>query len=275
MARSLFLMILMVAGSIGFQSPSQAQSPVLAELYGRGVHAYYCGHLIDAHRYLSLAIDHGSRDPRTYYFRGVVNAATGRQHEAEADWRTGAQFEIEGEYGAGIGRALHRVQGPVRMELENVRQMVRLENRATQSAKDNARYNDLKAAEGTVLRGTTPPPVTPAAPAAPNDENTNNPFGKDSTDTGEPVPDAKNDPFKDDPAQPSAPAPGADPFGGAAEPAGADPFGGAAEPAGADPFGGAAEPAAPAPAAEPAADPFGGGDSNMSDPFGGSDPFGT
>ncbi|QDV56746.1 hypothetical protein [Rosistilla oblonga] len=287
MARSLFLMILVVAGSFGFQSPSQAQSPVLAELYGRGVHAYYCGDLIDAHRYLSMAIDNGSRDPRAHYFRGVVNAATGRQLEAEADWQLGAQLEIQGEYGAGIGRALQRVQGPVRMEMENIRQLARLEYRANQSAKNQARYNDLKAAEGEVLRGNkpaapaapaAPAPAAPAAPAAGGD--TNNPFDDKAAAPGEPVPDAKNNPFNDDPAEPAAPAAGADPFGGGAEPA--------APAADADPFG-APAPAAPAPAAPapaPAADPFGGGDpfggdaapagdGDMSDPFGGSDPFGT
>lgn len=297
MARSLFVMILVIAGLVSSQSPSQAQSPVLAELYGRGVHAYYGGNLIEAHRYLSMAIDNGSRDPRAHYFRGVVNAVTGRQLEAEADWQTGAELEIQGEYGAGIGRALQRVQGTTRMDLENVRQMVRLEHRAGQSAKNQARYNELKAAESTVLRGGTPAPAAaapaPAAPAA-ADAETNNPFSDNAAAPNEPVPDAKNDPFKDDPAQPAAPAGGADPFGGAAEPAApapaADPFG-TPEPAGADPFGSAPEPAGATPATPaPAADPFGAGDpfggapadgaapaagGNMSDPFGGSDPFGT
>ena len=254
-----------IALSMAVTSVASAQSPVLAELYGRGVHAYYSGNTLDAHKYLTLAIDNGSSDPRAYYFRGVVNSATGRQVEAEEDWTAGAELEAKGEYGMAIGRALQRIQGSTRIQLENIRQIVRLENRATQAAQNRARYNDLKAAESEVLRGGAAASVPP--PAAPPVED--NPFGDDAMGS-EPVADEANNPFSDDPAG-GAPAAGGgtDPFGapaGGAAPAD-DPFGapaGGAAPASSDPFG--------APAA-PASDPFGGGDA-MAPAGGGADPFG-
>lgn len=268
MARSTILFVLVAVSTFLSGTTTSAQSPVLAELYGRGVHAYFCNDLLEAHRYLSMAIDNGSRDPRAHYFRGIVNASTGRQHEAEADWQTGARLEALGEYDLGIGRALQRVQGSMRMQMENIRQMVRLELRATQDARSKARYNDLKSAESEVLRGgaASPAPNAPPAaiPPAAEVDGANNPFGADAAGPGEAVPDAKNDPFQDDPAAPMTPDAGGDAFGTeapAAEPAGAaDPFAPAADPFGAPADdAGTSTPPADAPMTE---DPFG------ADPFG-------
>ena len=75
---------------------ASAQNAVLAEMYGRGVHAYYSGDLITAHDSLSMAIDSGSTDPRAYYFRGMVAYMSGRTAEAETDWQQGAELEAGG-----------------------------------------------------------------------------------------------------------------------------------------------------------------------------------
>ncbi len=72
---------------------AQGQSAMLAEFYGQGVHAYYAGRTIEAYDLLSMSIDNGSKDPRAFYFRGIVAEATGRSDEADADWQKGAELE--------------------------------------------------------------------------------------------------------------------------------------------------------------------------------------
>ena len=235
-----------------------AQDAVLAEIYGRGVHAYFAGRYSDATQYLSAAIANGIQDPRAYYFRGIVARSEGRTYDAEADWRRGAELEASGRMSPAIGRSLSRFQGAGRIELERIRQRARLDALANARARSEQRYGEL----GVNPPGTTPPAAAPTAPAPaitppPIPPDTENPFADDLAE-GQPnvaaddaLEGAMDDPFGDE-AAPAAPAPaGQDPFGGDA--GGADPFGGDA--GGADPFGGGG------------ADPFGAaGD----DPFGGN-----
>lgn len=273
MNRSLLVPAILVATLVGPAAVSvpsitpvaYAQNGILTELYGNGVHAYYSHDYARAYDLLSRAIGGGLNDPRAYYFRGLTNIATGRPDEAEADMRVGAQLEATGNFGPLVGRALTRVQGTQRMQIELIRQQARLEHRAAAADRDRQRYSDAQEAEAQVLRTPprprTPPPLPgrPAAAAPAADAPT--PFDDDAMAPGQPtvqsadaLEDAMVDPFADDaapaPAQ-AAPseAPASDPFG--APPAGGDPFG--APPAGDDPFG---------------APPAGG------DPFGG-DPFGS
>ena len=60
------------AAVVGMTSLASAQSPVLAEFYGRGVHAYNAGDMLQAHQYLTMAIDNGS----IFNFGGSFNTAT-------------------------------------------------------------------------------------------------------------------------------------------------------------------------------------------------------
>ena len=247
---------------------TNAQSPVLDQVYGRGVHLFYAGQLAESYEILSSAITAGSHDPRTFYFRGLAAAASGRQHEAETDWREGAKYEMSGTTTVSVGHALQRIQGSTRLELERIRQLVRLEMRANDVAKSKARYQELKAVEPDVLRGagarppaaTTRPATRPATPANPSTPETNI-FGDGAAapmSVGEPRVDSADplgNPFGDDAttANPSgAPAtpaetPAADAFGTPATPATPDPFGapaaeGAAPMTEPNPFGGDANP---------------------------------
>jgi hypothetical protein len=246
---------------------ASAQNAILAEMYGRGVHAYNAGMFRDASRYLTMAIDNGIQDPRAYYFRGMVAFAEGRTHEAEADWRMGAELEATGRTNPDVGRSLARFQGSGRLQLEGIRQQARLDALANAQARSQQRYGEL----GVTPPGQTPPtaaapspsaprPAAPAITPPPIPPDTENPFADDLA-VGEPsvaaddaLEGAMQDPFADEaaPAAPAAPA-GADPFGGG-DAGAADPFGGAG--GGADPFG----------AGSGDANPFGGAD----DPFGGS-----
>jgi hypothetical protein len=258
MYRLCFIAMTLVSLSV---SSASAQSNVLAEYYGRGVHAYFNHDLINAYDYFTKAIDNGINDPRAYYFRGLTSVASGREYEAESDYRAGADLEAKGAFGPAISQALTRIQGSHRMAIEDMRLQARLDYAAAAKARSDARYGDIQAAESDVLRdrpAPRPPVAPPAVPVAPAAEN---PFANDAA-TGQPKVESKDalegtmtDPFADDaaPASPAGDAPAAAP--------GDDPFGGSDAAPADDPFGGS-----PATGDAPAS-----GD----DPFGGSDPFGN
>jgi len=264
---------------------AQAQEAPLAELYGLGVHAYFASQYDQAHESLTQAIEQGARDPRCFYFRGLVNLKLGRPDEAAGDFQQGAQLEAEGA-GRLIGRSLERVQGYERMQLEQHRQQARFELRRRAEDRQSQRAAGTARTGG----GGLPGDILPAGGAAPS--------------VPPPLPDQAPDPFRGDQAgaigtgvapQPRAEIEAAaggdeaDPFDATpTPPAGdeADPFGGAAPapPADeADPLG-----ATPTPPAGDAADPFGGAapapPADEADPFGatpappaggGDDPFGA
>ncbi len=273
MKRLLSVTAVIIAASANI---SLAQNPVLSEVFGRGVHKYFAGDLQGAHESLTQAIEAGSEDPRAYYFRGLVNAATGRTDEAESDYRTGAQYEVNSPMAGLVGQSLRRIQGSNRLELEKVRQEVRLQQRGNVNAAAQAKAQELRQVEPQVLRQGRGAAGGAAgmAPGVGGAAGTDNPFRAGAAPAAPQVvnPDALKDPFADDPANPSTPAPAgnndmpapaADPFGAPSAAPAADPFG-APEPA----AGGAADPFAPAPAGGAAPAPAAGG---AADPF--ADPF--
>ncbi|MGE0759744.1 MAG: hypothetical protein AB7F89_02510 [Pirellulaceae bacterium] len=261
--------------TVSYVEVARAQGDVLAELYGQGVHAYFAGHVFQAHDLLTSAIDQGSNDPRCYYFRGLCYLRTGRPYEAEMDFKIGAELELNNEERVfPVADSLQRVQGPARMQIERERQLARLAARARGLAQPST-YQEKAAgpgsrpsqppagsrpaggdpfAEGSEPPVKAPPRAKPAIAAPPAAED---PFGAapDASAPAAPPAAPSTDPF----GAPSAPpaAPSADPFGApAAPPAAADPFGTPAS--GKDtetnPFGD--DKPAGKPAAE-AADPFG------------------
>ena len=276
--------------------PAVAQSPVLVEIYGRGVHAYHAGRLNEATALLTQAIDNRLQDPRAYYFRGLAAMSQGLTTEAEEDFRAGGRLEATGRFGDSIGRALTRVQGGARLRLEAIRDETRLAALAAANAASDQRYREFPGATA----GPIPPaPAAPApaapsgsadvpgapAPVAPAPAAVPPPAAAPMLPPQPPTAPLEDDPFADDlsepmidaanalegadgplpgDAAPAAPAPAAaaNPFGGDAP---ADPFGAPAPAAGSDPFG-----------APPANDPFG-APAGAADPFGamGDDPFGN
>lgn len=120
-----------------------AQSAVLTDIYGRGVHAFNAGQFDRASEWLNMAIDNGYRDPRAYYFLGLSAAASGRQSDAESDFQKGAEIEASGAFGNSVGQALSRVQGPTRLALEQIREKARLTALAKGNARSTARYGEI------------------------------------------------------------------------------------------------------------------------------------
>lgn len=253
--KSIFSACLIVAGgSLGGQAmldlPSaRGQEYVLDEIYGRGVHRYFAHDYMSAIENLTLVIENGSNDPRAYYFRGLSAAALGRIPEAESDFQAGALIEVRGAYGDLIGRSLVRIQGPVRIHIERIRQRARLAGLSEQRVKD-----DLRFGQG-VAPGTIMPPTKDAPSIAPAPSNepavpptpAENPFAEDPlSGPGEPTVDSDNA------------------LSGALE---------AAQPAPVEPSGAAGEAPKPSDAPAPTTDepfPFGNdsGDAPADDPFG-------
>ncbi|MEM8665950.1 MAG: hypothetical protein AAGG48_00435 [Planctomycetota bacterium] len=286
---------------------SNAQTAVLSEMYGRGVHAYYAGTMDQSLQYFTMAIDNSIQDPRAYYFRGMVYEMTGRPEEAEADWKAGAKMEAAGRTNPMIGKSLSRLQGTPRLKLETIRQKAKLEALAMAMKRSKERYGELGAANQAATKPIAPVPPGTARVAPVPPTGAANPFADDMAQ-GQPrvvaddaFKDALKDPFAGEAATagaagstPPAGNPfggngaggGADPFGGAGAGGGADPFGGAGAGGGADPFGGAGGGGGADPfgggtsgggAGAGGADPFGGAGAGGADPFGGagSDPFGS
>jgi hypothetical protein len=218
----------------GLVSMTAAQEAVMDEFYGDGVHNFYDRDFFQAMQNLSIAIDGGSKDPRTYYYRGLARLRTGDHYGAHDDMQMGAQLEADDvDQFYPVAKSLERVQGPDRKQLEKYRSIARAHARQRQRTRDAVRYEQRRRNETQVLRavptGPAPAPlVAPAAGIAPAPAA---------------VPGAAPAPAPAGPATPPPPAPG-DPFGAppAEAPASDNPFGDAP----------AETPAAEAPAEMPA-----------------------
>lgn len=287
-------------------STAVAQTAVLNEMYGRGVHQYYAGNYTKAYDLLSAAIDNGIEDPRAYYFRGIVARSTGRLEQAKGDWYAGAQLEAAGKIQGSIGRALSRYQGHGRLKLEEIRQQARLQALASGAERSRQRYGSGQRSEPAdpsqqpadpqaqpapqPQAPVTPPPTPPvAADDNPFADDAEGPAQVESEDALQDAVDSvPSEAPSEAPADGDAPAGEDDPFGGdsgdpfggdSGDDGGGDPFGGGSgDDGGADPFGGGS-------GDDGGGDPFGGGsgddgsgDDGGGDPFGGSeeteDPFG-
>jgi len=143
--------------TLHFVSSASAQSSVLTELYGQGVHKYFSCDYFAAEPLLSQAIDSGSKDPRAYYFRGLAREMNGGG--GDIDFEEGARLEAAGSVGVNVGVALTRIQGQVRVKIEKARQAARL-----QAALHRQMTQPMVPA--------IPPALTPLAVPVPSPENT-------------------------------------------------------------------------------------------------------
>jgi hypothetical protein len=218
-----------------------AEDAVLAEMYGRGVHAYFDGRYEEAAETLSDAIAQGSKDPRVYYYRGLTFFRLGRLEEANSDFSLGAREEVKDVTLTTLSsRSLSRVQGGPRTLIEKARQTARKEHRAAQVASDKLRYEEWQSNEKRMLR--TVPAEDVAKPAEEpkaeepkaEEPKTEEPKAEEPAKPAEPAADPFGDKPAEKPAEPAKPA--EDPFGGAAPEKPATPP--AAPPAKDDPFGG-------------------------------------
>ena len=236
MQRNLLLLTALLLSS----TAAVAQEFGLSDLYGRGVHAYFSGQAFAAHESLSGAIKGGSRDPRAFYFRGLVNQQLGRTAEAQADFRAGAELEHSDAGGVfGVDRSLERVQGQARLTIERYRAIARASatgqvvlERSRRTLVADAARPQVSAPGAQVLAEQPADFTNPAGPA----------FGTAKPEETEPPPPAVPVPPKpapgvnplQEPTFEATPMPAKPPAAAPAKPA---------APAAPDPFG---EPTAPA-----------------------------
>ena len=200
--------VLLVGGLASLSTVSLfAQDAVLTQEYGSGVHAYFTGDSMKAYERLTAAIQGGSKDPRAFYFRGLAYLKLGRAQEAAGDFRKGAELEskdINRFYN--VGKALERVQGSARLELENYRVDARMGVLEQLEKLRKERYEAAQREEARVMREqAAAAPETPEVVPSPPAESSSNPF--DAPDAGA-KPEKKGaaeNPF-DQSAKPAKPA---------------------------------------------------------------------
>ena len=109
-----------------FMNHTHASDPAIRAVYGDGVHSYYAGNFQQSYDFLSRVITFGTDDPSVYYFRGLSALRLGNQNNAADDFEKGAGLEAERGNSRSVSRALERIQGPIRMLLEESRTKARL-----------------------------------------------------------------------------------------------------------------------------------------------------
>lgn len=115
---------------VGFLSNSANAQGVMDEVYGRAVHAYFAGDDVKTLEWLDSVIAAGSQDPRVYYYRALSNIRQGGGFEAGlADIEKAANLEITSGRVVNVSRALERIQGETRRQIEDIRLKVRLANK--------------------------------------------------------------------------------------------------------------------------------------------------
>ncbi|MBL8829512.1 MAG: hypothetical protein JNM18_21215 [Planctomycetaceae bacterium] len=145
-------------------STATAQTGAIDDAVGRGIRAYFQGQPAAVEQYMTLAINAGSRDPQSLYFRGLALWQMGRQDEARADFAQGARLEAvsPGMYRTSA-RSLERVQGTVRLELQRARQTARVMTTA-QREKDRLARFDLQTGKSLAPESVPAPTATAATP---------------------------------------------------------------------------------------------------------------
>ena len=198
--------------TLAYASFASAQDP-LDEMYGQAVHSYYRGDSTQAEELLNEVIAAGSQDPRVYFFRGL-SQSRGKYNLGSADFERGAQLEIEGKKVVNVGKALERIQGPARIEIEKARSKARLVSRARLMELQRSRYEEMQqrggAAGGIVVppRAGDPAPLPNTNAIAPNDPfNSGMTKGDPKTMKGEPSKVPTTDEFGDGADEPMTPDP--------------------------------------------------------------------
>lgn len=142
-----------------------AGEPTAANLYGKGVHAYFAGDYDSAIAWLTESIQKNEGDPRAYYFRGLAKASRDGVEAGLADFATGAELEVDpvDEKYYNVNGALQRVQGRLRVALEQQRSAVKKAAAEKKKRQERVKYEQLKRREEVVL-------YKPGQPSMPADQ---------------------------------------------------------------------------------------------------------
>ena len=158
--------LIVLAVAIAGGSPSAAEfageEPLaVRNAIGDGIHAYHAGDYDRAYDDLTNAIEAGTDDPRSYYFRGLAALRMGRTSEAQADFTTGADRELMTGSMRRASQSLERVQGTDRLSLERYRARARLGQLQREREHYGRRYSTIEDASGDVRRRRRPEDIRP------------------------------------------------------------------------------------------------------------------
>jgi hypothetical protein len=226
----MFCRIALLIGGIAALSATSldAQEAILGQKYGQGVHEYFAGDYSGAYSQLTAAIKGGSKDPRVFYFRGLTFLKLGRAPDAATDFAKGASYEsrdLNKFYN--VSKAIERIQGPARREIENHRTEARMLAMEQAERLRKARYEAIQREEKRVLReqaAVAEPIATPAV--EPKDGGETDPFATSEEDKEAPAKKSEAKAEKKAEKEPAAeeeatkaeePATEADPFAAPAE----------------------------------------------------------
>ena len=197
--RSLLLFSCLAVADIAFCQ----QDDILSRIYGMGVHAYFGGDYRQAHERLTTTIESGNRDPRAYYFRGLTYQKLGRPEQAKQDFAKAADIEVQdGNLADPVSRALMRIQGPTRLELENYRTEARRKINKRHGEMDQDRFTprgkERQSPEPVLEPEKTTPEKTAPKEPAPDFPPPEEPPVDTGTDEPEKPKDEPEDPFAED-----------------------------------------------------------------------------
>jgi len=128
---------------------------------GDGIHAFHMGDFGRSYDELTNAIEAGTDDPRSYYYRGLAALRLGRTSEAEADFTTGADRELATGSMRRVSQSLERVQGTDRLTLERFRARARLGALQRDREYHGRRYSTIEDASTDVRRRRRPEDIRP------------------------------------------------------------------------------------------------------------------
>ena len=140
-----------------------AQEAVLNEFYGSGVHNYFAGNLDRAVSDLIAAINGGSKDPRAFYYRALAKMKLGQQDSATLDLSMGATLETaDVNQFYPVGKALERIQGSTRAQIERYRAVARAEVNQPNSAATRRAMKNAAGPRPRCWQSEIAPPPAPA-----------------------------------------------------------------------------------------------------------------
>ena len=149
-----------LVGGVSVAGEFNGTEPVaVRDAIGGGIHAYHAGDFDRAYDDLTNAIEAGTDDPRSYYFRGLAALKLGRTSEAEADFTTGADRELSTGSIRRVSQSLERVQGHDRLTLERFRARARLGALQRDREVYGRRYSTIEDATSDVRRRRRPEDV--------------------------------------------------------------------------------------------------------------------
>ncbi len=123
--------------ALWLSAAGRQDAPDFESVYTLGVHQYFSDEYQAAYETLARAKLIDPNDPRPYYFRGLAAYQLG--FDGRLDFEVGARVEARVAGAAAlVSRSLERVQGPLRLLLEEIRVTARIQQEKASASRPRA-----------------------------------------------------------------------------------------------------------------------------------------